>query len=244
MKPSWGEKPILSQLRERIAESLVQNLLAGGAVVLLVVGRTGCGKSSTVNSLLGQEQAKVSPHERGTDRVATYSREIAGIDFLIVDTPGLGDIDPLQDRRTVAKLKALNMHINCLLYITALDQARQDKIDGYTLEALSAIFPDAIKERSVIVFTKADLVPEMEFAAKRHQWKRSLRKKLSKISSMSSWGVLDIPVVVISNGSKFNPDGEEWLDELLVTVMDRSDRRADIQILLLKKRDGHARQSR
>lgn len=225
------------RLRDRIAAPILRRLRASGALTVLVAGRTGCGKSSTVNSLLGQEAATISPHARGTDRVTPYPREIGGIELRIIDTPGLGDPDPLQEKLTLAALGALDQRINSLLYVTAMDHPREDTVDWYTFRILFDLFPDAMKERSTIVLTRADLVPEGKYAEKRHRWLRSLQGMLARVSGMSRWSARDVPAVVIANGRRLNPDGEEWLEELLVTVVERSDRRADIQPVLMARKD-------
>ena len=231
-----------SRFRERISASLLADARAGGPFTMMVAGRAGAGKSSTVNSLLGQASAKVSEHERGTAGVTSYSREIAGIAFNIIDTPGLGDID--HDPHTCDDLKKRREHINCMLCVTALDQPRQDTVDGHTLKKLYEIFPDALQNRSVVVLTKADLVLTADYGAKLYMWKCALREVLARTMGCSIWSVMDVPIVPVANGMRLNPDGEEWRDELLQAVTARSDRKIDLRLLTMARKDGHAREQR
>ena len=60
-------------------------------IIFVLAGRTGVGKSSTVNKLLGRQEAKVGKYEPTTMSVETYEHEKNGIKFTIVDTPGLCD---------------------------------------------------------------------------------------------------------------------------------------------------------
>ncbi|MCV3213991.1 50S ribosome-binding GTPase [Plectonema radiosum NIES-515] len=59
--------------------------------MLLLVGRTGVGKSSTVNSLMGEKIAKVGDDEATTVEVKAYDRKINDVNFTVFDTPGLCD---------------------------------------------------------------------------------------------------------------------------------------------------------
>ncbi|MFM6622607.1 MAG: GTPase, partial [Dolichospermum sp.] len=52
-------------------------------------GRTGAGKSSTVNSLMGKTVAPAGDYEPTTMEAKNYESEIAGVKFTVIDTPGL-----------------------------------------------------------------------------------------------------------------------------------------------------------
>jgi predicted GTPase len=56
---------------------------------LVLVGKSGVGKSSMVNSLLGCELARVDRWRVGTHVTEKYFLEMRGINLLVFDTPGL-----------------------------------------------------------------------------------------------------------------------------------------------------------
>lgn len=64
---------------------------------ILICGKTGNGKTSTINTLFGQEVGKVGHFSRGTDTDEVYEWESNEENINIVDLPGLGD-SPKNDK--------------------------------------------------------------------------------------------------------------------------------------------------
>jgi ribosome biogenesis GTPase A len=60
-------------------------------ISFLLVGRTGVGKSSTINSLLGQDIVPVGDFEPTTMSVDQHDTVVDGVPVRIFDTPGLCD---------------------------------------------------------------------------------------------------------------------------------------------------------
>lgn len=58
---------------------------------ILVCGKTGNGKTTTINTLFGEEVGKIGHFRRGTTKKEIYEWESDGENIKIIDLPGLGD---------------------------------------------------------------------------------------------------------------------------------------------------------
>lgn len=138
----------------------------------LLLGQTGVGKSSFVNSTFGSGSARTSAFEPCTSIVETYARHTAWGPVCVVDTPGLSEGSPKTDLHHLQLIKRYLMSnkIDVTLYVSRLDENRFRPSEGSALTAITRGLGSAIWEQSWIVFTFAGVVlPEKLETAWRHR---------------------------------------------------------------------------
>lgn len=195
-------------------------------LVFLIVGRTGVGKSSIVNSLLGRSVAEVGAYEPTTFEVKEYDYEEGGIKFKFVDTPGLCDDlkEKGNDIRYINKMKTKVKEIHSIWFVSRLSDTRISSDEIRAIKVISEAFEDKEKvwERALIVFTFANSPPNEEedvFPLNFEISSRLLRKKIGQEIGNEQLAE-QIPTVAIDNKSEKTLDGKFWIGSLYTKIMD------------------------
>lgn len=216
----------LLQLLGRLKEKKKDRL------TILVMGKGGVGKSSTVNSIIGERAVTVSAFQSEAPRPTMVSRERSGFTLNIIDTPGIVEGGYVNEQALdVIKRFLLNRTIDVLLYVDRLDTYRVDTLDGQVVKAISNSFGQEIWRRAIVVLTHAQLSPPDclsydEFLAKRskallkaiHGGARFKRQDIQNIA---------IPVGLVENSGRCNknendekilPNGTAWIPSIVETI--------------------------
>ncbi|ONL95829.1 translocon of outer membrane of chloroplast35 [Zea mays] len=129
-------------------------------LTILVMGKGGVGKSSTVNSIVGERVASVSAFQSEGLRPMMCSRTRAGFTLNIIDTPGLIEGGYINEQAVdIIKRFLLGKTIDVLLYVDRLDAYRMDTLDEQVIRAITNSFGKDIWRRSLVVLTHAQLSP-------------------------------------------------------------------------------------
>ena len=156
---------------------------------IAVVGRPNVGKSTMINTLLGEERNIVTDIA-GTTRDSVHTHYNAfGFDFEIVDTAGLRKRkkvdDSLEFYSTVRTIKAIDQSDVCLLLLDARQgMEKQDQsIFWHVLDSYRGV---------VVVVNKWDLVEKDEHTM--NAYRAKLEEKMAPFA--------DVPIVFTSNLTK------------------------------------------
>ena len=163
--------PPQDKTSKKISEYVLEGLAKNRRFKFLLVGRTGVGKSSTINRLIGKEVATVNDFEPETVEVKEYNSDIDGVPFTVVDTPGLADdLDEFRkDQKYLDSIRSQVKKIDCLFFVTRLDDTRVSRDEKQAIKVISEeLEPNegasSIWENSVIVFTFANNVQSSKYS--------------------------------------------------------------------------------
>ena len=173
MKASEDESRIKALLDEY--KKIVELAATHDPFTFLLVGRAGVGKSSSINSLMGKEVAPVGHYGPQTMSVESYDLEGYGIKYKIVETPGLCDDLPKKgnDARYLELIRSEAPKIDCLWFVTRLDDTRVLPDEKRAIRLISAGLGEDIWKHAVIVFTHANDVHYSRVIPRREQFENA-----------------------------------------------------------------------
>lgn len=152
---------------------------------IAIVGRPNVGKSTLLNTLVGEERNIITPIP-GTTRDAIHTRyRKFGYDFYLVDTAGIRKKSKIKDNiefySVLRSIKAIENSDVCLLMIDA-----QRGVESQDLTILNTIIKN--KKGVLLLVNKWDLIEKDSNTAK--QFEEKIRYKIAPFD--------DIPIIFIS----------------------------------------------
>ena len=153
-----------------------------------MTGKTGVGKSSITNAIIGQTLACEGKVLGGATReVTNYTTIINDIKFEIWDSPGLQDITEYDDIITERIKKTLKQncpYLHLLLYCIRMDRDRVEVSELEAIKRLSEVFTPKIWDTAVFALTFANRVlppSEMETDEEVAEWFKERIKEFQEV---------------------------------------------------------------
>ena len=129
---------------------------------ILVIGKTGQGKSALVNSLIELAEGKqiVTEGSRSTGCTTTsqsyiYQNILHNVSVTIIDSPGLQDIQN-KEHKYIQEMKNECREISLVLYCMKMTDHRFTNDDEVAMKKLHQVFGQKFWERVVFVLTFAN----------------------------------------------------------------------------------------
>ena len=157
-------------LRDLMEQAASPEAIAAEPINLLLVGRTGAGKSSLINTLFQQEQAAVDVLP-STDQITSYRWETPTQEALILwDSPGYEQVDRADLRQQVLAQAAIADVL--LLVSSAMDPALEAD-----LAFLQAVAQPNRENPVLLVVTQVDRLRPLREWQPPYDWQRGDRLK-------------------------------------------------------------------
>ena len=234
-----------TELTAEAQEKLKKLLEESRTLSILFTGKTGVGKSSLANALVGRE---VSPEGETlvpeTMDVFSYKASMSGVDVTIWDCPGLQD-GTANESEYLKKMATKCKELDLVLYCTRMDDTRIREEDYKSIKTLTRAFGETIWENAIFTLTFANYVKKTVrsqstatpvnqkeyFLSRLSQWEAKLKEALEKagVSREIVSKTVVVPVGYQDNLSLL--DRDNWLSSFWLACLNRINKRATLALL-------------
>ena len=193
------------------------------SVKILVLGRTGSGKSTLINNILGRKIASVgdTPYPE-TNTVSAYQEVIHGVRVTVCDTPGLGDASGKEDKY-MEMIKASCSDPDLVLYCLSMDNTRWHADDEEAIKLVTKHLDNKIWEHSVLVLTFADrFVTNLP----KDRVMKAFKQRISHLERLFKGALRKIEIqlqslysAVSAKSPRYLPGVPNWMTNLMTTCL-------------------------
>ena len=149
---------VLQKNANKAIESLLQKAWANQHELrILVTGKTGQGKSTLINGILGAEVAiEGARATRCTTEVAEFPKVIHGVPIKVFDSPGLQDRTQ-NEEEYIQGMRKKCKELSLVLYCTKMINTRLTDDDKHAMLKLTKAFGEQFWNYAVFVLTFANM---------------------------------------------------------------------------------------
>ncbi|XP_031571343.1 uncharacterized protein LOC116305547 [Actinia tenebrosa] len=186
---------------------------------LLIIGKTGVGKSRLVNALVGKKVAKEGRTlDPCTSEVTSYKVDIERVTVTVWDSPGLQD-GTRKEAKYIEDMKKKIKDVALIIYCVKMDDTRFHDEDKKAIRILTEEFGKEVWKHAVVALTFANRVEDPDgeeeleyFQSHLEEWKRQFREYFASVGVDPE---VCVPVIPVGNvKSMCLPDGQNWLSDL------------------------------
>ncbi|XWS53618.1 hypothetical protein CRYUN_Cryun10bG0016400 [Craigia yunnanensis] len=205
---------------------------------IVVLGKTGVGKSASINSIFCEQKSRIDAFEPATAAVKENVGTLDGVKIRIFDTPGLRSpvTEEATNRKLLASIKRFVRKFppDVVLYVDRLDTHDRDLTDFLLLKSLTDALGSSIWQNAILTLTHATsaspegplgepLSFEVFVAQRSHVVHRAISQAVGDLCLMNP--SMMHPVALVENhpsckrdskGESLLPNGQSWRSQLLL----------------------------
>ncbi|KAL6642738.1 hypothetical protein ACP70R_020919 [Stipagrostis hirtigluma subsp. patula] len=221
------------------AREMAERLEAAGnepldfSCTILVLGKTGVGKSATINSIFDDRRLDTDAFDSSTTKVQEIVGTVEGVKVKVIDTPGLS-CSSLEQHHNQKVLNTVKRLINknppdIVLYFDRLDMQSRDNGDVPLLQTITKVFGASVWFNAIVVLTHAASAPpdgqngiplsyEMFVTQRSHVVQQAIRQAAGDVRLMNPVSLVENHMACRTNraGQRVLPNGQVWKPQLLL----------------------------
>ncbi|KAK9825802.1 hypothetical protein WJX74_008690 [Apatococcus lobatus] len=196
------------------------------SLTVLFLGKGATGKSSTINSILGERVASVSALGSAPEQVDTFIRNSQGFQLKLLDAPGLLNGDVFNEQAMQLVVRAVQqLKVDVVVYVDRLDGYRISQADHRVLRGVTQALGPSIWSQTVLCLTHGSHPAPDGLSFDQYLQKR----QEALLKAVKGSGAKGSPAVVVvenaakceqnSTNQKVLPNGSVWLIDLMSKVV-------------------------
>ena len=176
---------------------------------VLLVGKSGVGKSSFINCLFGRKVADIGLVKPKTTEVRPYNLKLEneGVTIKIYDTPGFGN-DKKYNQKIIQEIQKVCELVDVIFLCFKMDDQFRAE-DELTVTLLASKFKQKFWEKTLIMFTRANMAIPMGIHQKNSKAEhlKEMRDGLKEIitGALNKAKVANTPPFVIAGAPEYSP---------------------------------------